>query len=95
MARDARQEQMPAEMCPSYFFSQWEIFSIFTDSRFAWTSFSTGMTCMPMPSPPGGTMGVMCSSGRNVIRSNIFVTGGFFSILSREELNSSALPGTK
>ena len=50
---------------------------------------------MPMPSPPGRTMEVMCSRGRNVILSKKDVTAGFLSIRSLEELNSSALPGTK
>ena len=59
------------------------------------TSFSTGMTCMPMPSPPGRTIGVMSSSGRKVILSKNEATGGLASTLSWDELNSSALPGTK
>ena len=66
-----------------------------TAVRSAATSFSTGITCMPMPLPPGRTMDVMCSRGKKVMRSNILATGGFFSIRSTEELNSSALPGTK
>ncbi len=56
---------------------------------------STGITCMPMPSPPGGTMWVMGASGSKVMRSNMLATAGFLSMRSMEELKSSAEPGTK
>ena len=57
-------------------------------------AFSTGMTCIPMPAPPGGTMAVMCSSGRNVIRSKKVVTSGRSAICLLFMLKNSALPGT-
>ena len=57
-------------------------------------AFSTGMTCIPMPAPPGGTMAVMCSSGRNVIRSKKAVTSGWSAICCLFMLKNSALPGT-
>ena len=34
-----------------------------TDVLAASMAFSTGMTCMPMPAPPGGTIGVALDSG--------------------------------
>ena len=40
-----------------------------TDSLVAGMAFSTGITCMPMPLPPGGTRGVILVSGRNAMRS--------------------------
>lgn len=57
-------------------------------------AFSTGMTCIPIPSPPGGTIWVMPARGMKVMRSKNEATAGFFAILSTEELNSSAEPGT-
>ena len=65
------------------------------DSGIASIAFSTGMTCIPIPSPPGLTMDVIFSSGKNVILSKKEVTAGFLAIRSWEELNNSALPGTK
>ena len=43
---------------------------------------------------PGGTMAVMCSSGRNVIRSKKAVTSGWSAICCLFMLKNSALPGT-
>ena len=57
-------------------------------------AFSTGMTCMPMPAPPGGTMAVICSSGKKVIRSKNAVTSGCSAICCLFMLKNSALPGT-
>ncbi len=58
-------------------------------------AFSTGMVCMPMPSPPSGTIGVMGSKGRKVILSKKLATGGLASVAFLVELNNSADPGTK
>ena len=49
---------------------------------------------MPMPAPPGGTMGVIFSRGRKVIRSKKAATWGCSSIWLRRILKNSALPGT-
>ena len=57
-------------------------------------AFSTGITCMPMPAPPGGTIGVTFSSGRNVMRSKNAATSGCSSICDWRMLTNSALPGT-
>ena len=35
-----------------------------SDSHSAGIACSTGMTCMPMPAPPGGTICVMPANGR-------------------------------
>ena len=93
-ARDMRQLHGPAAYLPSYFFSQWEICSMSADWFSVSMAFSTGMTCMPMPAPPGGTMAVMCSSGKNVIRSKKAVTSGWSAICCLFMLKNSALPGT-
>ncbi len=58
-------------------------------------AFSTGITCMPMPAPPSGTMGVTFSKGRNVIRSKNIASSGCRSINSVFMLVYSAEPGTK
>ena len=39
-------------------------------------AFSTGMTCIPMPEPPMGTIGVIFSRGRNVILSKNMASSG-------------------
>ena len=57
-------------------------------------AFSTGITCMPMPAPPGGTMGVIFSSGSIVIRSKNAATSGCSSIWLLRMFRNSALPGT-
>ena len=49
---------------------------------------------MPMPEPPGGTMGVIFSSGKKVIRSKNAATSGFWSIWLFRIFRNSALPGT-
>ena len=79
---------------PSYFFSQWEICSTLAVWFSVSMAFSTGMTCIPMPAPPGGTMGVIFSRGRKVIRSKKAATSGCSSICSMRMLKNSALPGT-
>ena len=63
-----------------YFFSQWEMCSMEMDWFSSSMAFSTGMTCIPMPAPPGGTMGVIFSRGRKVMRSKKAVTSGCSSI---------------
>ena len=57
-------------------------------------AFSTGITCMPMPAPPGGTMGVIFSSGSIVMRSKNAATSGCSSIWLLRMFRNSALPGT-
>ena len=94
LARLRRQEQGEAAYLPSYLSSQWEMRSMGMAVCSASMAFSTGMTCMPMPAPPGGTMGVIFSRGIKVIRSKKAVTSGWASILSRFMLKNSALPGT-
>ena len=58
-------------------------------------AFSTGMKCIPTPSPPGGIISVIQASGMNVILSKNEATAGFFAIRSTEEFINSAEPGTK
>ncbi len=62
----------------------------FSDSM----AFSTGMTCMPMPAPPGGTIGVTFSSGSLDIRSKKRPSSGCSSNCFLFMLVNSALPGT-
>ncbi len=57
-------------------------------------AFSTGMTCMPMPLPPMGTIGVIFSKGRKVMRSKNIASSGCLSMRSVFMLVYSALPGT-
>ena len=57
-------------------------------------AFSTGITCMPIPLPPMGTMGVIFSSGRKVMRSKNMASSGCLSMSSTFMLVYSALPGT-
>ena len=47
-----------------------------TDSFSIEMAFSTGMTCMPMPLPPIGTLGVIFSRGRKVMRSKNMASSG-------------------
>lgn len=57
-------------------------------------AFSTGMTCMPMPAPPGGTIGVTIVKGRYVIRSKNIASSGCSSSCFFIMLVNSAEPGT-
>ena len=57
-------------------------------------AFSTGITCMPIPEPPMGTIGVTFSRGRNVIRSKNIASSGCLSIRPVFMLVYSAEPGT-
>ena len=68
--------------------------SISTDWFSIEMAFSTGMTCMPMPEPPMGTIGVIFSNGRKVIRSKNIASSGCLSISSTFMLVYSADPGT-
>lgn len=65
-----------------------------TDSFPVSVACSAGMTCMPIPAPPGGAMAVMRSSGRNIMRSKNAVTCGCSSICCLFMLKNPALPGT-
>ena len=47
-----------------------------TDVLAASIAFSTGMTCMPMPAPPGGTSFAASTSGSCGARLNIVATSG-------------------
>ena len=58
-------------------------------------AFSTGMTCMPMPAPPGGTSWVMPPSGSCVIRLKKVASWGNSSVSFGCIIMNSALPGTK
>ncbi len=69
--------------------------SIGTDVEEDSIAFSTGMTCMPMPPPPIGTMGVMPSSGICVIRLKKVAIFGCSSISLSFITMNSAMPGTK
>ena len=89
-----RQEQMPTPIWPSYFFSQWLRCSMSSDSHSAGMACSTGITCMPMPPPPGGTRWVMPARGRKVIRSKKSATCGVTGEISGRMTMISALPGT-
>ena len=57
-------------------------------------AFSTGITCIPIPAPPGGTIGVIFSKGRRLIRSKNLPISGYFSKIVAFMLENSALPGT-
>ncbi len=61
---------------------------------FRWDCFFDRDDVMPMPAPPGSTMGVIFSSGRRDIRSNIVATSGCAVTVSRFIFIYSALPGT-
>ncbi len=53
LARLARQEQVLAAYLPSYLSSQWEMCCPMAPRCSVSMAFSTGMTCMPIPAPPG------------------------------------------
>ncbi|CDF43637.1 unknown [Roseburia sp. CAG:182] len=91
---DRRQEQGLAAYFPSYFLSQWEICSISTDWFSEEIAFSTGMTCIPIPAPPCGTIGVTFSSGSRDMRSKKRPSSGCSSSCFWFMLVNSALPGT-
>ncbi len=90
-----RQLQGLAAYLPSYLSSQWVMCSTEADSFSMGMARSTGITCMPMPAPPGGTMAVTRSRGSWVMRSNILATWGCSSIWDWRMLKNSAEPGTK
>ena len=79
----------------SYLFSQWEMCSTLTDWFSCSIAFSTGMTCMPTPPPPGGSIGVTSSSGIWVIRLKNVARFGCCAVSSSFIIMNSALPGTK
>ncbi len=56
--------------------------------------FSTGMTCMPMPAPPGGTILVTLVSGRKAMRSKKLPSSGCSSSCFWFMSVNSAQPGT-
>ncbi len=89
-----RQVQMPMEIL-SYLSSQWEMCSRFTDLFSVSMAFSTGMTCMPMPAPPSGTIWVTPASGSWVIRLKNVKSSGCSSVSLSFMTMNSALPGTK
>ncbi len=74
--RWALRQAQTMEQKVSYFSSQWERCSTLTLSLAASIAFSTGMTCMPMPAPPGGTSFAASSSGSCGARLNIVATSG-------------------
>ena len=57
-------------------FSQWERYSTLTLCALGSMAFSTGMTCMPMPAPPGGTSLAASSRGSWGARLNMVATSG-------------------
>ena len=57
-------------------------------------AFSTGITCIPIPAPPSGTIGVTFSSGRRLILSKKRPTSGCASNICWFIFPNSALPGT-
>ena len=79
---------------PSYLSSQWEMCSKSMEVFSASMAFSTGITCIPMPAPPGGTMGVTASRGRRLMRSKNRPISGCSARIAAFMLVNSALPGT-
>ena len=57
-------------------------------------AFSTGITCMPIPAPPCGTMGVTFSSGSLAICSKKSASSGCSSTCFAFIIINSAQPGT-
>ena len=92
--RERRQEHGLAAYFPSYLSSQCEICSMEIDWFSIEIAFSTGITCIPMPAPPSGTIGVTFSSGRRLILSKKRPTSGCSSNIWRFIFPNSALPGT-
>ena len=89
-----RQVHCPTEYL-SYLFSQCEICSI-SSVWFSFSmAFSTGITCMPTPAPPGGIMGVTPSKGIWVIRLKKVARFGCWAVSSSFIIMNSAEPGTK
>ena len=66
-----------------------------TDSFSMEIAFSTGMTCIPTPPPPGGTICVMPARGSCVIRLKKVASSGCSSVSLSFIIMNSALPGTK
>ena len=92
--RSAKRHEHGVAAYRSYFLSQCEICSTETVWLTCSMERSTGITCIPMPAPPGGTSFVAIFSGRYVIRSNsVAISGCSSSWLSFITVNS-AEPGT-
>ena len=89
-----RQVHWPTEYL-SYLLSQWEMCSTLAERFSCSMAFSTGMTCMPTPAPPGGIMGVTFSRGIWVIRLKKVASLGCFAVSSSFIIMNSAEPGTK
>lgn len=68
--------------------------SMETERSSIWMACSTGMTCMPMPAPPGGTIGVAFARAPLEACSKNFATAGCSSIWDWRMLRNSAEPGT-
>ena len=64
----------------SYFCSQWLKCSTLTEVEAPSMACSTGMTCMPMPAPPGGTSLAASSNGSWGARLNMVATSGLVSV---------------
>ena len=60
----------------SYFCSQWDRCSTLTEVEQASIAFSTGITCIPIPAPPGGISLAASSRGSWGARLNIVATSG-------------------
>ncbi len=68
MVSDMRQLQVD-EANLSYFLSQWEMCSTSTEVVADEMDDSTGITCMPRPAPPGGTIGATIAGPTKATRS--------------------------
>ena len=68
--------------------------STLADCCCAGIAFSTGMTCIPMPEPPGGTIGVTFSRGSRDIFSKNSAMTGCSSVCFLFIIMNSAQPGT-
>ena len=91
---DLRQEHGLAAYLPSYFSSQCEICSTEIEVSSIEIACSTGITCIPTPAPPGGTILVTLSRGRNVILSKNRPSSGCSFILVSCIAANSPTPGT-
>ena len=60
----------------SYLRSQWEMCSTSTDVVSVEMALSTGITCMPKPAPPGGTIGATMAGPTTATRSKYVAISG-------------------